>query len=279
MDEIAAGIVLYNPNINRLKENISSVIVQCQKIYLVDNGSRNVDAVKELLKIFNQEKIHLYCNLGNEGIAKALNQLCGMAMDEGFEWILTMDQDSVSSANMIEDYCRYTNWESAGMFCPIIYDRNKGGKVKQKEEDILEIDECITSGSMLRLDAWGKIGGFDESMFIDGVDFDLCHRLTKAGYKIYCVTSVILLHELGKIEIRNFLVWKVIVKNHSSFRKYYIARNTVYLAKKEHTSLTKALLQNVKLTLICLGYEDKKFEKVKRIFRGTYDGIIQQVMR
>ena len=45
--DISAGIVLFNPDIKRLKENIDAVIVQCTHLYLVDNGSGNVDEVKD----------------------------------------------------------------------------------------------------------------------------------------------------------------------------------------------------------------------------------------
>ena len=34
--DISAGIVLFNPDIKRLKENIDAVIVQCTHVYLVD---------------------------------------------------------------------------------------------------------------------------------------------------------------------------------------------------------------------------------------------------
>ena len=35
------------------------------------------------------------------------------------------------------------------------------------------------------------IGGFDETMFIDFVDFDFCYRLKKEGYEILQTPSVI----------------------------------------------------------------------------------------
>ena len=43
--DISAGIVLFNPDIERLKENIDAVIVQCTHVYLVDNGSKNISEV------------------------------------------------------------------------------------------------------------------------------------------------------------------------------------------------------------------------------------------
>ena len=276
--DISAGIVLFNPDINRLKENISAVIVQCTHIYLVDNGSNNIDEVKELLNQYNQSKISILCNTENQGIAKALNQLTAAAQKGGFEWILTLDQDSVAPSNISEEFEKYTNNLNTGMLCPVICDRNKGVVVEAKD-GYKEIDECITSGSLLNIKAWSVIGGFDESMFIDGVDFDICYRLRKNGYKILCIQSVVLLHELGRIEYHHFLFWKVLVKNHSAFRKFYIARNTVYLARKEHINIVKAILQNTKLFLIAVCYEDDKWKKSKKILQGTIDGFKCEIER
>lgn len=276
--DISAGIVLFNPDINRLKENISAVIVQCAHVYLVDNGSNNIDEVKKLLNQYNHSKVSVLCNMENQGIAKALNQLASEAQKGGFDWILTLDQDSVAPSNIIEEFEKYTNNLNTGMLCPVICDRNKGVVVEAKD-NYKEIDECITSGSLLNIKAWRKIGGFDESMFIDGVDFDICYRLRKNGYKILCIQSVVLLHELGRIVYHRFIFWKVLVKNHSAFRKFYIARNTVYLARKEHTNIIKAILQNVKLFLIVVCYEDDKWKKSKKILQGTIDGFKCEIDR
>lgn len=271
--DISAGIVLFNPDIKRLKENIDAVIVQCAHLYLVDNGSGNVDEVKGLLNQYNQSKISILWNRENQGIAKALNQLTSAAQKEGFDWILTLDQDSVSPSNIIDEFKNYAAYQNVGMLCPVIYDRNKGEEIKAKE-GCTEIDECITSGSLLNIEAWNNIGGFDENMFIDGVDFDICYRLRQSGYKILCIQSVILLHELGRIEYHRFLFWRVLVKNHSAFRKYYIARNIIYTAKKRRSTLlvVKGLLQEIKMIGIVIFYEEDKLNKIRCICRGIYDG-------
>ena len=271
--DISAGIVLFNPDIKRLKEKIDAVIIQCTHLYLVDNGSGNVDEVKGLLNQYNQSKISILWNRENQGIAKALNQLTSAAQKEGFDWILTLDQDSVVPSNIVGEFEKYINNSSVGILCPIICDRNKDEEIKINE-DCTEIDECITSGSLLNIKAWSEIGGFDERMFIDGVDFDICYRLRQRGYKIYCIHSVVLLHELGHIEYHRFLFWKVLVKNHSAFRKYYIARNIIYTAKKRRSTLlvVKGLLQEIKLIGIVIFYEEDKLNKIRCICRGIYDG-------
>lgn len=278
--DISAGIVLFNPDIKRLKENIDAFIIQCTHLYLVDNGSGNVDEVKGLLNQYNQSKISILWNRENQGIAKALNQLTSAAQKEGFDWILTLDQDSVVPSNIVGEFEKYINNSSVGILCPIICDRNKDEEIKINE-DCTEIDECITSGSLLNIKAWSEIGGFDERMFIDGVDFDICYRLRQRGYKIYCIHSVVLLHELGHIEYHRFLFWKVLVKNHSAFRKYYIARNIIYVAKKRKSVLLaiKGILQEVKLLGIVLLYETDKKSKSISIIKGIRDGAMLNTKR
>ena len=103
MNRIAAGIVLFNPEMSRLEENISSIIKQSEIIYLVDNGSDNIDSINDFVNQLDEYKIVLQRNKNNEGIAKALNQLCSMAIGDDFKWILTLDQDSVCPSKMVEN--------------------------------------------------------------------------------------------------------------------------------------------------------------------------------
>ena len=44
----AAGIVLYNPDIKRLEENISAIAPQVNELILIDNSSKNIDEIAEL---------------------------------------------------------------------------------------------------------------------------------------------------------------------------------------------------------------------------------------
>mgnify|MGYP003311394843 CR=1 FL=1 len=72
--DIMAGIVLYNPEKKRLKENIDAIINQVDKIVLVDNGS---DLTLDTKDFFGEasDKVVLIRNSENKGIAKALNQI------------------------------------------------------------------------------------------------------------------------------------------------------------------------------------------------------------
>ena len=67
--EMVTGIILYNPDLSRLRENISAILPQVDKVVLVENGSSDITYLKEL----EDEKIELIVNEENMGIAYALN--------------------------------------------------------------------------------------------------------------------------------------------------------------------------------------------------------------
>ena len=48
-DTIGAGIVTFNPDIGRLKENIDAILPQVSELVIVDNGSANVDEVCNMI--------------------------------------------------------------------------------------------------------------------------------------------------------------------------------------------------------------------------------------
>lgn len=267
------GIVLYNPNIARLKESFDAIKKSGYLILLVDNGSNNISKIRELIDSKSIVMIENGCNFG---IAKALNQIFEYGTNHNIDYILTLDQDSVIPANIFSEYENAANSnEKWGILTPIIFDRNAKYVLDNASSSALitEMSECITSASLVRVQAWKQVEGFDEKMFIDGVDFDFCHRIIDAGFKVLRVNTVVLIHEIGHISIQHIGGLRIVVKNHNAFRKYYIARNIIYLSKKENTSLIYALLKEIKMCLIILLYENNKREKLQAVMKGTIEGV------
>jgi rhamnosyltransferase len=93
-----AAIVLFNPEIERLNQNIEAIFNQVDDVVLIDNGSSNLNEVKKNVT----HQVHYVVNEKNVGIAKALNEGFEYAIENGFDWVLTLDQDSVSDKNLIE---------------------------------------------------------------------------------------------------------------------------------------------------------------------------------
>ena len=71
---ILAGITLFNPDVARLEENISSIYGQVDRVICVDNGSDNIKNIEDCV-LNNWKNITIIKNGKNEGIAKALNQM------------------------------------------------------------------------------------------------------------------------------------------------------------------------------------------------------------
>lgn len=276
MTKIFAGIVLFNPNYERLIENMDAIVNQVDTIILSDNGSPD-SVVDEIRKKYG-EKICYSCNNNNIGIAGALNSIFRIAISNKAESVLTLDQDSIMPPNSV-DQLRSLLCDDVAIVSPTIIDLNRQKNVIPSNA-ITEIGRCITSGSLTSVKAWEKVGGFDESMFIDGVDFDFCDRLKGHHYRILQLRNVQLKHEIGKIATHHFFGIPVIVRNHSAFRKYYMARNIIYLDRKENSSAYPFItyLRIAKLLVITALYEDGKKEKISAILRGADAGSKQAVL-
>lgn len=281
---ICAGITLFNPEIERLKRNIDSILPQVEFLYFVDNNSGNLEEIKELLSGY--ANIELIENSQNFGIAKALNQICEKAKENGFRWALLLDQDSIAEEELIKKYSRYTEMEKVAIITPYFDDENEPDIVKSRLESPYElVDRCNTSASLVNIDIWGAVGGFDEAMFIDCVDFDYCTTVQENGYVILRDNEAVLYHRLGQAqEIRFFmpigrffnikkLKKPLYTYNHNPSRTYYYARNIKYYGFKHKESINRFTEWRVyvKWIVLKLCFEKQKYEKLKAIIKGRKD--------
>jgi len=290
--DVIAGIVTFNPDIERLTENVDAIRHQVDHLVIVDNGSANVDEIRALLPA--RERVELVEKKSNVGIAAALNALVLLATERGYRYIVTLDQDSVASPSMVS-VLRGTMAPGVGLVTPLIVDRNK----QAPESPPADVQYyrfpaqkgAITSGSLLSLDAANQVGGFDDELFIDYVDYDLNARLLLAGYKIARSNRATLLHEVGQAA-RTWLFtprrdlegrWtleRFYAFGHSPLRCYYKARNRVIFTKKYGMRFGLAnegvwqIPQQIALT--CL-FETDRRRKLAAFLRGIRDGLRYKV--
>ena len=228
---------------------------------------------KKLCSSLNNNKIEYVYNKKNLGIAKALNLACEKAISDGFKWILTMDQDSSFSSNDINEYFKsFDNIEkkNTGIFSPKHILKNDINKIRD-DKKFLEIDHVMTSGNLLNLSAWEKIGKFDENLFIDEVDSEICFRMIENDYKVIQMNRIKMFHELGSLEKRNFFIKKISVLNHNYIRKYYIMRNKFYMFKKYKKYRVRYVYYILNDFFKVIFYEKDKLRKLKYMFRGIND--------
>lgn len=267
---IVAGIVTYNPNIIRLNDNFVAIQNQVNKVVLIDNGSENI---KDIIDICSRYEILALYNEKNMGIAYAFNQIFDLGNQIGATWILTLDQDSICSNDLIHVYKQYMNNEMVGICFPCIEDRNDNDSMKNKEKQEKQEKQiwCISSGSLISVEAWNCVHGFDNELFIDLVDYDFCHRLTRNGYRLMYCKETKILHELGNCFIKRKFLWRtVFISEHEPLRYYYYVKNCLYLCRK--LSIPILIVDAVKCYIKVLLYESNKKTKLQMMNRGFFEG-------
>jgi rhamnosyltransferase len=222
LSDVACVVVLYNPD-ESLKNNIESYINQVDKLYLVDNSERiNPEWI---LQIIANDKVSYTRNETNIGIASALN--FGAKQASRYKWLLTMDQDTVLPEGYVSKLLTFDTLQTTtGIICPV-YSNTRFNRKKRAEE----VPFAMTSGNLLNISIYNKIGPFLNELFIDHVDHEYCLRLRVNGFKILRVNEVILDHKPGTPVRISILGFRIYLSIHSPLREYYYCRNGIYVGR------------------------------------------------
>jgi rhamnosyltransferase len=276
---VCAVVVTYNPD-ESLERNLAALRPQVGGLVMVDNGSRaEVQPVLDRLTL--EYSCILIRNPENYGIARALNQGIHNAEEQGFGWIAMFDQDSTVEGCYIEKMLRAdeesSNPGEIAAVAPQYIDRESGKKIKSMRSGNGDLVFTMTSGSLVRIDTFHRVGYHDEGFFIDYVDIEWCLRARRLGMRIVESKDAKLLHSLGNLRYCRFLFYRDIpVLNHSVARCYYQERNRwhIYLTGKyDWTWLRHDLYYNVTTLVSILLWEDDRWRKVKIIVRAVNDAL------
>ena len=263
--KVAGVVVLFQPEAS-VWDNISSYIEDIDKLYILDNSEH----YNELLisKLQCDSRIKYICMNGNKGLAKALSEGCNLAKKEGYEYVLTMDQDSkfeYGAVKKLIDYMENHREYSIVGANPKSIDQN--GQVLYLRKSGMEIREVywnMTSGSLMNLGDYFEVGGFDEELFIGGIDIDIGIKLHLANKKIGVLEDAIILQRFGNSEERTLFGKKVYVYFGNDINCYYYNRNDMYLRKKYGKKIWKQTgVCFWKGFLKTLLFEDKKLHRIR----------------
>ncbi len=260
--KLAGVVTLYHPDEDVL-ENIRSYASELDVLYILDNTE---EPEEKLAAAFAAVEGAVYVPFHeNRGISYALNYALEAAKD--FDFLLTMDQDSRFPAGAMKKYKEaFAAYDAAHPGRAAMY----AVDYDEKETDTAprDIASGITSGSVLPVAIARKLGGFDEALFIDEVDLEYCYRAEDAGYHIVEFPAIPLHHSIGERTYHSIFGFHYNTFNHAPIRRYYIARNRIYVAKK-YPRLRKAYAVGLaKLLVKILLAESDKQKKLKHIFGG-----------
>ena len=292
---VAAVVVIFNPD-DRFKKLLLSVIEQVDKIWIINNQP-NFDVDKFITngQVECEDKTTVIENKQNIGLAAAQNQGIKLALADGLDWVLLLDQDSILNKsfvkNMLHAALIYDNKDHIGFLTPRhesddgspsvpTYSKGLFLKPKRYHMNLTEIDDSLlfgmASGSFIPNKRFKEIGLMREDFWIDYIDYEFSFRVRKQGYKILGVGGARLNHRLGITQQIKVLGKTFSYQVHPAFRRYTIYRNRVKVIKEysmlfpdflifEILSIAKDLL---KLVLL----EDQKFTKLRSIIIGIVDG-------
>lgn len=273
--KIAAVVILYHPDENTV-ENILSYSSFVTQVYIADNTETPFTKIIDSLKRIIPGCIYIHDG-NNDGIAARLNEICRRAKADGFDFILTMDQDSAFDQNVITNYFRcfdhFAGKEQVAMFGVQYENPHWSSELCNP----VPWTTLITSGSLVNLALFDQTGGFDENLFIDTVDFEYCFRSIRKGFKIILFKNILLTHLLGtrKNPTRTGADRTVSYSLHSPIRLYYMIRNHMYLRRIYKNSFPgemsrsgKAVLNRLKINLL---HNTDKLSIMRFVLQGIVD--------
>lgn len=280
---LAGAVILYNPE-EVVSENVLSYIDSVDKLYIVDN-SLGASVASKISKLA-PNKVQVITNKQNEGIAKPLNLVLHLAEKEGFDFLLTMDQDSRFFDGHMALYrsaLSSIDWKHCFGLGPtsVVYERLGEGKEDKEELSNKGIHwnsvmRMMTSGNIISVKKAVECGGFDETLFIDEVDHDICYKALLHGYLLFTSPDILLWHRCGNPIKKRFFWRDIHAMNHPPVRKYYIARNRSIVYKRYHhineAFFFKHYIRSDLLDFLKIFYmEPDKLRKAQFFLRGLWD--------
>lgn len=216
----SVGIFICNYNKREFVINcVKSLLDQTFKdfdLFVVDNASID-DSVEKLREAYG-DKITIIENSENLGGSGGFNTGIKRGYDDGYEYIMLVDNDTVFDKNAVFELYKFlTENKDVGMVGAKIYQMQKpeyiqamGGIIDWKNydvqsvykdlkdsdelENIVDVDYLAACALMTRREVVEKIGMLDESCFIYYDDTEWGYRCKLNGYRCCAISSAKVWH-------------------------------------------------------------------------------------
>jgi len=302
--KVIALCVTYQPDLDRFERALRAVAAQVSVVLVLDN-SISGDAQAAVLALANQVPGADYVGLwGNRGLGAAYNQGIEMARAQAASYVLLLDQDSIVADDMLQHLLtvfneppaddpvagkpeirvaacgpRYTD-RLTGRRSVLLGDRGISmGRLREPSADAAWATSAmlISSGSLIPMAVLDRLGGFDESFFIDHIDTDFCLRAHAQGMQLLVVSAAGMEHELGHDHQRIWWGHWRELPIHQPQRLYYIFRNSLRLMARPYAPWRWRLFDLRRLGVI-LGVHliapGPRLARVGQVLRGVGAGLL-----
>lgn len=237
---VSALITVYHPS-DSVAHNVRVIAEQADVVFICDNSPQSYAG---LFASIGAPNIRYRFFGENLGISRAFNRIL---KDPNISWqendhIFFFDQDSLIQNNHISRMVSaFETVREAGF--PIgclgpAYFNTSSGCVEIPRtkttlmEDIYAVSSIITSSMLSTYGNLREVGFWNEDVFLDMADWDLCWRMTASG-KLCCMDgAAVFRHTLGTGEKK---VGPLRIRIAKPFREYYQIRESSYLFWKPYT--------------------------------------------
>ena len=259
--KILAVAVIYNPDIDLLKQNLDAFRNSVAETILWDNTPGGSGVEIDGLKVYATGK--------NMGLPYAYNFAYHYAKEHGFTHLMTMDQDSVWVG--FDRYIQPIEEKVESAVYTVSTNQSRCSGIQE------EFAFGMNSGNIIPIEILDATKGFNEIFFIDVVDAYFQYHAKELGYKVYLVGNCYLKQRFGMpTKKKIFGIVSVSSSNYSPMRLYGITRNYILLFKRFHIPLrTKRNLIKlyfIKTPLKIVLVENNKYLKLKALMLGVMDG-------
>ena len=274
-------LTVYDINQEELEFSVNNLLELGCFVVICNNSNYNLNIYNERAKIFNFNK--------NLGIAEAQSIGMQWAYNEGALFFLQMDQDSVPSPDMLDElmYCYNALNKDIKVGLVVAQDFDKDTKkiteAKIDKGEVIPntnfyiINQAISSSSLISREAYKTIGGMDDTLFIDSVDFEYCWRLIDSGFLIVKNSKAMIAHKLGDGSKSCCGLFDIGIP--SPIRHYYQYRNILLLTRRSYIPMFWKIRNLAKLFLklfLVPIFLDKKKERLSFIISGINDGLMNK---
>ena len=272
---ILAIVVIYNPNIIALQENIRSFYKDVRQLIIWDNSnSENGTHDYTMIPLLFPEAIYLKQE-ENKGISKALNYAWKYARERDYDTLLTMDQDSKFVAFKLYIDNDKAWWKSNG--CCLCGPTPNLAAEPSPYSSFEKVSDVITSGMLVPIRLLEIAGGYNEDFFVDGIDIDLCINLRKKGYDTYQDLGSSLIQNYGIPLRKNILGKDIFITYYPSDRICQIFRNHIIILRKYSypRDLLKKIFKRYFIGIYlksAIFVRKNRFTNLIAIIKGIYQG-------
>lgn len=277
VNKIVSIMTMYYPQLIHI-ENAKKISNQSDVLIVCDNtpGYRE--------NPFIEMKNIKYLPFGeNLGLSKAFNRALSFkdANLENDDYIIFFDQDSIIPEGhiraLIDEFINLNNQdEKIGCLGPVYFDLSTGQEEVPRlktfvNDRSMKVSSIVTTSMLSQYKKLKSIGFWNENIFLDMADWDICWRFYEKDMNVYLTYTSVIRHNVGR-GIKKIGPFRLRVGQ--AFREYYQTRECLYLFFKRYVPIKYKIRFVEMLTirpLLHFLFLDDKSNRLRYILKGIKD--------